>query len=511
MKYQTIIFTDFVDTTLSVKPLGAYKIASELRRAGFSCLVIDCMSVWSMTELKNLLDNVMNHDTLFVAFSTTFFMSTQDVEHSPKKYQPLVVDQSFAPQGAVFETELVTEIKNISPGCKIVLGGYKASPECRNPNVDIIVKGLAEVSVVHLAQDLERGRDLRNATKTIWKKILIDLDQTDLYDFAAANVHWQDIDVVNARVLPFEPARGCIFNCKFCSFPHRGKKTLDYVLSAELIYDQLYDTWIRHGIDTYQLMDDTFNDSDEKMQIFVDVVKQLPFKPKFWAYNRLDLLASKPHRIDRLIDIGVQATSFGIESLNVQAGRAVGKGLDAQRQINTIRDIRKNYGDKILMHGLFIIGLPHESTQDIISVRRRILDQDIPLHSAYFESLYIRRPWTSWNLSEFDINFKKYGYQDNGTTNGIWVDWSNDQMDFSEASALRDETMQMIWSGEHMHIPGQTLWSLMNYPRYDFDSLRKKKNRELDWHQISKSKEIFGETYKKNLKKLVIDDGNKVD
>lgn len=502
MKYQTIIFTDFVDTTLSVKTLGAYKIASELRRAGFSCLVIDCMSVWSVAEMKKLLAAVMDDDTLFVAFSTTFLMSTQGVEHAPTRYQPLVVDLSFLPQGSVFEAELVTEIKNISPACKIVLGGYKATAECRNPHVDIVVKGLAELSVVHLAQDLERGKDLRHASRTLWKKTLIDLEQTDLYDFASAGMQWQDTDVVNARVLPFEPARGCIFNCRFCSFPQRGKKTLDHVLSAELIHDHLLHNWNKWQIDTYQLMDDTFNDSDEKLKIFADVVSQLPFKPKFWAYNRLDLLALKPNRIDRLLEVGVRATSFGIESFNVRAGKAVGKGLDAQRQIDTIRHIRKNYGNEILMHGLFIIGLPHETTDDVMLTRRRILDQDIPLHSAYFESLFIRQPWSSWNLSEFDINYKKYGYKYQGTVQGSWVDWSNQHMDFATACILRDETNQLMWTDQHMHIPGQTMWSLMNYPGHGLDTLKVTKNRDVNWAEITESKRRYGETYKTELTRM---------
>jgi radical SAM superfamily enzyme YgiQ (UPF0313 family) len=43
--------------------------------------------------------------------------------------------------------------------------------------------------------------------------------------------------VGGAKVLPIEIARGCIFKCKFCSYPLNGKQNLDfrYFSSMELI------------------------------------------------------------------------------------------------------------------------------------------------------------------------------------------------------------------------------------------------------------------------------------
>jgi hypothetical protein len=499
--YDTIIFTECTDPVQTIKAIGPYKIASELRLHGYNCLVVDHLSSWSLAEIQTLLDRVVSTNTLFVGIGTTFL---QDVSVKPDiskavTYGEYNCNVSFMPQGKDFENEFVNHIKKINPNCKILLGGFKATDNCSNKNVDIIVRGLAELSIVDIANNLSKKQKLSNSLQNVWGRTVVHRDQEKDYDFANTPMHWQYTDVLNYRVLPLEPARGCIFNCKFCSFPQRGKKTLDYVANAELLYHQLLDNYQRFGITTYQLLDDTFNDSDEKLDRIIAVIQKLPFQPKFWAYNRLDLLSIKPHRIQKLYDAGVRATSFGIESLTAESAKFVGKGLAAERQIETIQNIRSRFGNDFLMHGLFIIGLPYESMKQVDETFEKILNQDIPLHSAYFEALHIRRPSSAWNLSELDLNWQKYGYQDCDPDAAVWIKWKNSFMTFNQAFDKKNSINKKITENVNFHVNGQTAWALMNYSDYSYDRIVNLKTAQVDWHDMTLNKYRFVAEYKRLL------------
>lgn len=496
-QYQIVLFTDVTNTVLTSKALGAYKIASSLREAGYSCLVVDSLTQWSMVDMTTLLTQVISSATLFVGFSTTFLMS--DENSNDQIFHDYNPNAAFYPQGIEYERCMVSLIKQLNPNCKILLGGHKINETCTNRNVDIIVRGLAEVSIVNVANSLYNNLPIEDSYKTVYGIQVVYRDQEKEYDFANSAMHWEDTDILNYRILPFEPARGCIFNCKFCSYPHRGKKTLDYVLNEEIIYNELKNNYDRYGITTYQLMDDTFNDSDQKLDRILGVIKQLNFQPVFWAYSRLDLLATKPQRIQKLFDIGLRSVYFGIESLKRETGLFIGKGFDSQKQIKTVQEIRNRYGNNLLMHGLFIIGLPHESLDEVQQTADLLQSQELPLHSAYFQTLYILKPNNYFTQSDFDKNWQNYGYEDMGSENSKSINWRNKYMSIYEADAKKQEIMKVMHGDNAFHVPGQTAWALMNYPSFGLDRIQSIKNCEIDWSEVTASKVQFFAEYKSQL------------
>lgn len=502
-EYQIVLFTDFPNTVLTVKPLGAYKIASSLREAGYSCLVIDNLSVWSADDMVTLLNHVISDKTLFVGFSSTFLKAEDNIKLR-KVTQPLVhhdydPNSAFYPQGTDYENRMIAVIKKQNPNCKILLGGHKIHETCTNRNINIIVRGLAELSIVNVANSLYNNLPIEDSYKNLYGIIVVFREQEKEYDFANSPMHWEDTDILNYRILPFEPTRGCIFNCKFCSYPQRGKKTLDYVLNDEIIYNELKNNYDRYGITTYQLMDDTFNDSDQKLDRILNVIKQLNFQPVFWAYNRLDLLATRPHRVQVMFDIGIRAVSFGIETLKRETGLFVGKGFDAKKQIETVKDIRRKYGNNFLMHGLFMIGLPEESLQEVQHTVDLIQSQEFPLHSAHFETLVIKKSPLDFSSSDFDKNWHKYGYEDMGSEGSKLINWRNKLMTVYEADILQQEIVKIMQGNNTFHIPGQTAWSLMNYPNFDMERIQSTKNAEVPWDEVTAAKNQFFVEYKKQL------------
>ena len=205
-----------------------------------------------------------------------------------------------------------------------------------------------------------------------------------------STMRWSDDDIVLPKeVLPIEIARGCVFSCRFCNYILNGKKNHDYIKSYDLIKQELEYNYKTYGITTYTILDDTFNDSEVKLDRMLDVVGSLSFRPRFWCYTRLDLLSKHPHTIQKMIDIGVCAMYFGIETFNRKTGRIIGKGYDPVEQIRTINYIKDTYNSQVSMFGSFIIGLPEEKPSSIVKSFNRILNREIKLDGWTFKPLNI--------------------------------------------------------------------------------------------------------------------------
>ena len=194
-----------------------------------------------------------------------------------------------------------------------------------------------------------------------------------------------------------------------------------------------------YGITSYRLLDDTYNDTKEKIDIILDIVKELPFKPLFWSYLRLDLMAKHPETIDKIVQTGIRQMFFGLETLNKQAGAAVGKGYDPDAQVETIRYIKKTYGDSVYLFGSFICGLPYESKESVLNTMQRLQTKDIPLDGSYYSPLLImKKDYQTWE-SAFGIDMTKFGYKEMPNTREVYreeVLWQNDFMNIFESKAM---------------------------------------------------------------------------
>lgn len=500
--YNFIFFADTTDTLYVTKTIGAYKCAHILRSAGFSCLVVDHLHTYTQLELTALLSKVVSEKTVAVGFSTTFYRNTnvEPEEDGSVKYSEFT-GETLLPQGKEFENTILAHIKSLSPNCKIMVGGANVPVQNQNRNVDYAFIGFSESSILNVARHLTEGEPLKSAIKNLWGVTVVDDRTASEHDFKNSNFVWQPTDVVNAKVLPLEIARGCIFKCKFCSYPMNGKKTLDFVKNVELIRQELQYAYDQFGVSTFSIVDDTFNDNDYKLDLIQEAVHSLTYQPKFWAYTRIDLLQTKK-QIDKLFDIGVRGMYFGIETLNQESSRIIGKGYPPDKQVAAIKDLRDRYGDEITMHGSFMIGLPKDSIKGVTNTFEQLMDDRIPLHSFDFKALFLEREGNSPWLSELSKNFKDYGYQDNGTVYRKFVKWSNDYTNWDDALALELEFRKQFQNSDRYHLPGQPVWSLVNYG-YPLEYLIKLLHRDVPWHDLADKKHRFVTEYKEMLNILI--------
>jgi radical SAM superfamily enzyme YgiQ (UPF0313 family) len=506
--YNVILFTDVTDKIVSSLSIGAFKCAHALRKNGYSCLVVGHLSEYTISELKELLSVAISDKTVLIGFSRTFFKSNETTSKEDITECMPISHSGMFPQGEKFEREIFEYINEIGKNIKVVAGGNKLSNKnISNKNVNYVCLGFSEAAIVNIVDHLINGTALSNSIKNIHGKIVIDGSLVPGYEFSKEDMVWEKTDVVNHKTLPLEIGRGCIFRCKFCSYPMNGKSNLDYIKSAENIYTELLDNYNKFGVTNYLIVDDTFNDHPDKLNLILSAINRLPFQPKFWAYIRLDLLCTRPETIDLLYAIGVRGFYFGIETLNLETGRIVGKGYDRKKQIETIQTIKHRYGDSVSLHGSFIVGLPKESLTHIQETFEQLLSSQIPLDSWAFNGLRITKIYDSNFSSEFDKNYKQYGYIDTGTPdNQADLNWKNEFMDSAKAIEIADEFNRISrTSATNFKLPAHTAFAMSTYG-IDLSELMKSTQPTFDFHEIEHIiKPWFIYEYKTALLKMLKD------
>ena len=497
--YDAVIFTDVTDTVTIYKAIGAYKIANTLRQQGYSCLVVDHLHAFTLEELKQIINKSVSVNTLFVGFSTTFFNSTLNSVNSDGSLTYSSTLSGVIPQGIDFQNELIQYIKTINYNCKIVVGGTKAHSNINDRNIDYSIIGYGEVSTLALANHLKLNTPIPNSYKNLHGVTIVDNRTNEGFDFVNSRFEWQDLDVGPASVLPLEISRGCIFKCKFCSYPLNGKQNLDFIRHTDILYEELQSSYDKYKVENFYILDDTFNDNEYKLDVLLQAIKRLTFQPKFWAYTRLDLIAQNNSLIDKLYDIGLRGIYFGIETLNKRTGLIIGKGFDRDKQINTITKIRNRFDNKVLMHGSFILGLPEEPIDSMRHTFNQLMDESIPLHTFIFHGLRLSKSESVPFNSELGKNFKDYGYTEiNNDVNSTTVNWINENLDHTMAIRLANEFNGAAQNSNRLYIPGQLGFSLKNLG-YSDDYISNTKYKELDWTQITIRKDLYIAKYKETL------------
>lgn len=268
---------------------------------------------------------------------------------------------------------------------------------------------------------------------------------------------FEECDVIEKfQPLPIELSRGCIFRCSFCRHPFQGKKDYDsYQRTPESIANELKRNYESFGTTRYSIMDDTFNDSIEKLDRLeraIEIAKLPNFE--FCAYVKPELLVTKPEMIPRLARLGLKGAFMGIESFNNKTRKAIARGVGIERIHEACQRLAQENKNQVLTNAAFIVGLPYESKDDLYkTVDYLIQNRDTFVRSWEFRSLIIRKD-TSGQASlesEFDKNPEKYGYTIVPNT----FTWANEHFNNNTAQEFAQELTDM--SKNHLKLGG---WSV---------------------------------------------------
>lgn len=403
--------------------LGPYKIAHKLRLNNFSCCVLDFIHndvvsdnfSWSKEDFYKKLTTLITKHTLLIGFSLTFWKNLS----------------SFF--------EIKNFIKNNYPNIKIIVGGsFNVRDSATFQHVDAWIRGYGEDILLSLISYYKYNTTEPSHIRSLEYKVKEYGNVTFQSEFENCVFDWEPIDKIQVgESLPIELSRGCIFKCKFCNFPNIGKRKKDYIKNSDIVKNEIRNAFANYKTSFFQIVDDTFNESSDKVETFMKDIRDLNIPINFGTFSRCDLLQRFPETIDYFERSQIASVAFGIETLNANASKIIGKGWNGTKECTEfLKKLSKRWNNKINIHCTMIVGLPGESEKDIWENRQRLIDTGVSSFNYY--PLTMQHNRTATMLSFFEKNYKDYGFEFKGE-----LDWINNTTGwtFQRAFQLSKELM----------------------------------------------------------------------
>ena len=511
--YHGIFFTECTSQNWLGRGYGVHRLANELRKHGFKILVIDWAFAVNIDLYKQILDLAIGDETLFVGFSTSIFpYRMQDVEGQKKAS---LLQASYARASSEDFLKLEDEpwyaaglplqfangnsqpwleyVKSKDSKIKIIFGGSKTWEYFGTPLVDHFFVGMAETMFVDWILSAS-GK----GTKRIFNTI-VDYDtkaqgNKEQFNYIHSTTRYQEEDFIQPyEGLGLEVGRGCRFNCSFCTWPLIGQKNIeDYIKTPEMIREELMENWEKWGVWKYYITDDTFNDSTEKLEAFLAIVKSLPFKPAFWGFFRLDLIASHPEQIPLIKEIGFKDIVVGIETFNKAAGKAIKKGASPAKLKQALIDCKAAWGGDVLISSQFITGLPGEDSASVADATQWFLREDAPIDAIGLVPLrqYAPDPLDRYRVtSQFEREYEKWGYSWPDPVNRPWYWEKNDGTDitnYDDAKAVAEH-----WETELNNIERKGKW-LFKHTSFGHGDYSWEELNNMSWGEYSNVPKVSG-------------------
>ncbi len=280
----------------------------------------------------------------------------------------------------------------------LVVGGYKATEEVMElfracPKIDIIARGEGEETIKEILNGvpLENilGISYRNNKGIIHngQRPLPDVDIIGSPDRSLRlNEYYLRVNGIGVADLTFDSvlsARGCPFNCKFCTFSLNplGQKRDYAARSVESVIREIEE--IRAN--TILFSDDNFFTDIKRSEEICDLIIDRKIKKRFIAQARIDI-ARHPGLLGKMVKAGFKILFMGIESPHDHILAELNKGFDS----GTIRKcfaVLKKY--PIYYHGYFIYGNIGETEKEMLYISK--FAKEINLDSITFQKLRIEK------------------------------------------------------------------------------------------------------------------------
>ena len=284
------------------------------------------------------------------------------------KFNPDVLGVSFTTQAATGAYQLINEVKQKNDKIYIVVGGPHPTtiPEdCfKNSKADIVVKGEGEETFFEILEKVEvLSEDISNIKGTVLVKngqlivnpprpLIKDLDQIpfparDLLDIKKYPGYMYkkynfDTDIISAR--------GCPFNCTYCSNPvWKLQKPWYRLRSPKNVVDEIESIIKDYGIQEIFDETDEFNGNIKWAKEVCDEIVNRKLKIAWKAQMRVDNIDQE--LVTKLKQSGFWMGLFGLESCN---DRTL-KGIDKKQTVEHIQQALDKFKDsQIKCFGLFM-------------------------------------------------------------------------------------------------------------------------------------------------------------
>ncbi len=294
------------------------------------------------------------------------------------EYAPAIIGFTVWSTTIFFSLKLAMKIKKRDKSKIIVFGGYWANVEAEeildNPQVDIIVRGEGEESLLEAAEQYKkhgkietcRGSIVRSNGRIIDSGIrpeIRDLDALPFPDFSDFNLE----NYLYKYHIPISFSRGCSWRCSFCTTFKSWNRFR--IRSAENIYQEISLRLKQYpALKQFEICDPALNQDPAVLLKLCDLIISGNLEVKFAGLAQIrpgmDLSALKKIR-----KAGFHLFNYGIESGSQKVLDKMGKKYTVEAAEKVIRDTHNSGIDVVLN---FIVGFPGETEGDFYATLKFI-------------------------------------------------------------------------------------------------------------------------------------------
>jgi hypothetical protein len=432
-----------------LRTLGPSKISWSVRKHGYNSITLARLQLLEEDEIINIAQSLLNEKTI-IGVSTSFLNPLSILNN---KLNPTNTADKIIIKLINVVNKLRSRYNN-----KVVVGGSIGKFYHDIFNADKSFDGGAENEIVQYLD-----RHFRSGIQ----KIPYD------WDIQNCNFRWHTSDIIQSKeALPLEISRGCIFNCKFCTYSEIGKKKGTYERNINEIRNEIIYNYDNFGSTHYWLASDTFNDNDERMNEWCEMIESLPFNIYYSCFLRLDLAYKHLATTKRLYQCGMRGAHFGVETFHPQSAKSIGKSFNGIYGKSALEKIfYDTFESNVATTTTMIVGLPYETIESVYdSVRwysehKHINTSFIPLTLINHNVI----PEEKLRSNEFSRNIQKYNYR---FENNDIYDWKSELMNFSDAKKISGDISNILnnfdsldcWFGlVHLAVSDKT-------PKYFFEN-----------------------------------------
>jgi hypothetical protein len=172
------------------------------------------------------------------------------------------------------------------------------------------------------------------------------------------------------------------------------------------------DNYTKWGVTSYSIVDDTFNDYVEKLEVVNEVIQTLPFKPEFWCYARADLIYHHPKMAELMKSIGIKHVYYGLETWHDATAKAINKGGKLENKLKGLQLLRDALGPDAIIDCGIVIGLPKDTVESVVNSAEWFINGGHKIvNYMTYQTLGLRPDTTEFVFkSDIERDFEKYSY-----------------------------------------------------------------------------------------------------
>jgi len=293
-----------------------------------------------------------------------------------RKFKPDVVGISALTPIYPLAKEIAANIKNIDD-VPILIGGAHPSalPDetLADENVDIVVRGEGEATIVELIEKLENGKSLedvkgisfKNGGKIVHNPLRPLIKDLDSIPFPARHLLPMD----DYKTMTMMTSRGCPYNCIYC-FKIDGPNFR--ARSPENVVSEIEEIIEKYGNRKIYFHDDLFTFNAQRVMDICALLIKRGVDAKFVCESRVNTVSKD--MLKSLKEAGCVAIHFGVESGDQRILDLINKKITVQQARDAFKFTREV---GLYAHGYFMIGFPwdtHESVRKTIKLANEIAD-----------------------------------------------------------------------------------------------------------------------------------------